>query len=148
MTALRTALAVLGTALLLTACADHPAKTRPAPPPSSAAPVQTHAEHERHEASAGNASHAKPLPDSTGVSACDDYLASYRACHRAAGIYAPDTIESHYQQMRQSLLRDSMDPDIRPQLASRCNSLAATLRQALHGKSCAAEPAAAQSGNP
>ena len=150
MTALRTSLAVLGTALLLTACADHPAKTRPAPVSSTAAPAPTHATHETRTVSTGGApaAHAKPLPDSTGVPACDDYLASYRACHRAAAIYAPDTIESHYQQMRQSLLRDSMDPDIRPQLASRCNSLAATLRQALHGKSCAAEPASAQSGTP
>lgn len=85
------------------------------------------------------------LPANTGIAACEDYLASYRACHRAAGIYAPDQIESHYQQMRQSLLRDSLKPEIRPQLAARCNSLAGTLRQALHGKACTPVPADADS---
>lgn len=84
---------------------------------------------------------AAELPDTTGVPACDDYLSSYKACHRAAGIYAPSQLESRYQAMRTSLLRDSLDPDIRPQLAARCNSLASQLRQALHGKSCEASPA-------
>lgn len=93
------------------------------------------------------------LPSSTGVPACDDYLASYRSCHRAAAIYSPDQIDSRYEQMRHTLLRDSQDPDIRPQLANRCNSLASNLKQALHGKSCAPDaapastsPAAAGSG--
>ena len=85
------------------------------------------------------------LPDQTGIAACDDYLSSYMACHRAAQIFAPDQLPARYQAMRTSLLRDSMDPDIRPQLAARCNSLATQLRQALHGKSCAVEPAAASS---
>ena len=47
--------------------------------------------------------------------------------------------------MSTSLLRDSQDPDIRPQLAARCNSLASQLRQALHGKSCDSAPAATSS---
>jgi len=93
------------------------------------------------------------LPSSTGIPACDDYLASYRSCHRAAAIYPADQIDSRYEQMRHTLLRDSQDPDIRPQLANRCNSLASNLKQALHGKSCAPDaapastsPAAAGSG--
>jgi hypothetical protein len=93
------------------------------------------------------------LPASTGIPACDDYLASYRSCHRAAAIYPADQIDSRYAQMRHTLLRDSQDPDIRPQLANRCNSLASNLKQALHGKSCAPDaapastsPAAASSG--
>ena len=76
------------------------------------------------------------LPDHTGVAACDDYLSSYMACHRAAKIFAPGQLQSRYDAMRTSLLRDSQDPDIRPQLATRCNSLASQLRDALHGKSC------------
>lgn len=76
------------------------------------------------------------LPDNTGIPACDDYLSSYLACHRAAAIFAPNQLQSRYQAMRTSLLRDSQDPDIRPQLAARCNSLASQLRDALHGKSC------------
>lgn len=93
------------------------------------------------------------LPSSTGIPACDDYLASYRSCHRAAAIYPADQIDSRYEQMRHTLLRDSQDPDIRPQLTNRCNSLASNLKQALHGKSCAPDaapastsPAAAGSG--
>jgi hypothetical protein len=63
------------------------------------------------------------------------------ACHRAAQIFTPEQLPARYQAMRTSLLRDSMNPDIRPQLAERCNSLATQLRQALHGKACAVEPA-------
>ncbi|RAO75940.1 hypothetical protein CA260_14420 [Dyella jiangningensis] len=73
---------------------------------------------------------------STGIPACDDYLASYVACHRTAAIYPPDQIEGHYEAMRDSLLRDSQDPNTRPQLGGRCTALAQTLRQALHGRSC------------
>ena len=47
--------------------------------------------------------------------------------------------------MRAGLLRDAKNPDIRPQLAARCNSLASQLRQALHGKPCAETPAPATS---
>ncbi|MEO8810555.1 MAG: hypothetical protein ABI386_09950 [Rhodanobacter sp.] len=85
------------------------------------------------------------LPDNTGITACDDYLSSYMACHRAAAIFAPDQLQSRYDTMRTTLLRDSQNPDIRPQLAERCNSLARSLRQALHGKACATEPSAATS---
>ncbi|MBV8158217.1 MAG: hypothetical protein JO278_11205, partial [Dyella sp.] len=42
----------------------------------------------------------------------------------------------HYEAMRDSLLRDSQDPNTRPQLSGRCTALAQTLRQALHGKAC------------
>ncbi len=83
------------------------------------------------------------LPERTGVAACDDYLSSYLSCHRAAAIYAPDQLQYRYDAMRTSLLRDSQNPDIRPQLGARCNSLATQLRQALHGKSCAESPAPA-----
>lgn len=85
---------------------------------------------------------AEALPDQTGVPACDNYLATYVACHQVAGIYQPDQIEGRYEAMRESLLRDSLDPDIRPQLGNRCTSLASQLHQALHGKSCATQPAA------
>ncbi|WP_199099991.1 hypothetical protein [Dyella sp. ASV21] len=78
----------------------------------------------------------KALPENTGIPSCDDYLASYVACHRAAGIYAPDQISTHYQDMRDGLLRDSQDPATRPQLGARCTSLAQQLKTALHGKSC------------
>ena len=141
MPSLRPALAGFAVCLLLCACtheptrqARRPAHSRTAPPAAAAGTTET----TRKESEEG-------LPAHIGIPACDDYLASYRACHRAAAIYKPDQIESHYQQMRQSLLRDSLRPEIRPQLGARCNSLARTLRQALHGKACAPDPATASS---
>ena len=83
------------------------------------------------------------LPDRTGISACDDYLSSYLSCHRAANIFAPNQLQGRYDAMRTSLLRDSQDPEIRSQLAGRCNALASQLRDALHGKSCDANAAPA-----
>lgn len=76
----------------------------------------------------------------TGISACDDYLSSYIACHQAARIFSPGQLPKRYQAMRDSLMRDSKNSDMRPQLSARCNSLARQLREALHGKSCAVEP--------
>jgi hypothetical protein len=81
------------------------------------------------------------LPDHTGIASCDDYLSSYLACHRAAAIYPRDQLSAHYQTMRTSLLRDSTDPGIRPQLAARCTLLTAQLREVLQGKSCAVRTA-------
>jgi hypothetical protein len=89
-------------------------------------------------ATAGNAAAAtgtQPAP--IGVPACDAYLASYVACHRAAAIFPPDQIETHYQDMRASLLHDSLDPTVRPQLGARCAALTQQLKQVLHGQSCA-----------
>lgn len=84
-----------------------------------------------------------PLPSSTGIASCDEYLASYKSCHLAAGIFARDQIEPRYEMMRESLLRQSQDPDMRDQLPNRCASLASQLKDALHGKSCADTPAPA-----
>jgi hypothetical protein len=74
----------------------------------------------------------------TGIAACDDYLASYRACHRAAGIFPPDQLDGHYRSMRDSLLDAARDPRSRPLLGQRCRLLARQLGEALHGASCAA----------
>lgn len=149
----RLTLAAAITSLLLAGCADHPA-TRATTPASTTtvhtatAPSRSSDASARHSErttdSHTRASATATSPDSsenTGIAACDDYLSSYLACHRAAKIYAPDQLPSRYQAMRTSLLRDSKNPDIRPQLAARCNSLASQLRQALHGKSCAPAPA-------
>jgi hypothetical protein len=72
----------------------------------------------------------------TGISPCDAYLDSYLACHRAAGIYTPDTLQAHYQAMRSSLLQDANDPHARPYLANRCMGLTTQLNAALNGRSC------------
>ncbi|MEP7185447.1 MAG: hypothetical protein ABI767_06355 [Rhodanobacter sp.] len=135
--------------LLLAGCADHPATkartssttTTSARAASPDAGDTTHRERAGTSSANDSATAATSATDNTGIAACDDYLSSYLACHRAAKIYAPDQLQSRYQAMRTSLLRDSQNPDIRPQLGARCNSLASQLRQALHGKSCASSPA-------
>ena len=136
--------------LLLAGCAQHPT-TRPQTP-STTAPTTTPTTRTTHshaqrtpEVSDNSANSDTNLPGRTGIAACDDYLSSYLACHRAAHIFAPDQLQSRYEAMRTSLLRDSQNPDVRPQLAERCNSLARSLRQALHGKPCDTNPAPAAS---
>lgn len=152
-TLFRLTLAATVAGLLLTGCADHQTAktTRPAATTSSVAePNSTTAskadarattERERTTRATAPSSTTATLPQETGIPACDDYLSSYLACHRAAKIYAPDQLQYRYEAMRTSLLRDSQNPDIRPQLGARCNSLANQLRQALHGKSCTPEQA-------
>lgn len=72
----------------------------------------------------------------TGVAACDTYLSSYLACHRAAAIYPVDQLQAHYQAMRDSLLQASQDPKVRPYLDARCRLLASRMSQNLQGRSC------------
>jgi hypothetical protein len=140
----RLTMLAMATALFTVGCAHQPppktstvTTTRTTVTPASETRITV--QHPPHRAPASNSStNAVPanLPANTGIAACDDYLASYMACHRAANIFAPNQLQSRYNAMRTSLLRDSQDPDIRPQLAARCNSLAGQLRDALHGKSC------------
>lgn len=141
----RPTLVALIASLLLAGCAQHESarSTRPAATTTSTTSTTPRARAAatptRSETTRGEATQAS-LPDKTGIPVCDDYLSSYLACHRAAAIYAPSQLQSRYEAMRTSLLRDSQNPDIRPQLGARCNSLASQLREALHGKSCAATP--------
>lgn len=154
----RFALMALAGSLLLAGCSHEQARqggatARPAERPTARAAARqshetasseahaTHAHTSRTSEAGASGKDTTELPSRTGIAACDDYLASYKGCHRAAGIYAPGQLEGRYEAMRTSLLRDSQDPDIRPQLANRCNSLASQLRQALHGRACDVEPA-------
>ncbi len=138
---------------LLAACAPHETSrttttTSTASPSAPARKAAPEREREREHANraASKPAAAKPdLSEGTGITACDGYLASYLACHRAAAIFPPNQLQSRYEAMRAGLLRDAKNPDIRPQLAARCNSLASQLRQALHGKPCAETPAPATS---
>lgn len=148
---------LLAGALALAACADHPSKpqttTRTTVSSSSATGGSATAKPRTATTSVTSAPASKtgtrtttkegPLPDSTGIAACDEYLASYKSCHLAAGVFARDQIDSRYDMMRTSLLRQSQDPDMRGQLGARCSSLASQLKDALHGKSCADTPAPA-----
>lgn len=80
---------------------------------------------------------APPAPATiTGVPACDAYLASYQACHRAAAVFPAGQLQAHYQAMRDSLLDASRDPRTRPYLDARCRLLSSQLSQALQGRAC------------
>jgi hypothetical protein len=139
---------------LLTGCAEQKAtrttttSTETPATTSNAATTGKHTQHRTVNAKGHITVTDVNLPDHTGIPACDDYLSSYLACHRAAAIFSPNQLQSRYDAMRTSLLRDSENPDIRPQLAARCNSLASQLHEALHGKSCAEAPATNGSGPP
>jgi hypothetical protein len=141
-------------ALVLTACADHKAKPQPTTTHTVVASSGTTAT--THTSTAGttttrtgtrtaatSTTKSAPLPDSTGIAACDEYLASYKSCHLVAGVFARDQIDSRYDMMRTSLLRQSQDPDMRDQLGARCSSLAGQLKDVLKGRSCADTPAPA-----
>lgn len=155
----RLALAATISSLLLAACAHHPT-TRPQTASSQA--IRSHTNRGSVSGSATSTSRHSPTQrraeptdatsqaentdsERTGIAACDDYLASYMACHRAAAIYTPEQLPLRYQALRTTLLRDSKNPKIRPNLAARCNSLARTLRDSLHGKSCDTNPAISSS---
>ena len=132
--------------LAVAGCASQPQRTRPVANP---APLPTHAAPPTQANPTGTAPDEQlpPAPDGmVGVASCDQYLSTYKACHRAAGIFAPGQIEPHYESMRQGLLRDARDPVKRAALDQRCQSLARQLQEALHGKSCSAAPASGASG--
>ncbi len=149
----RTLSLVAACSLAIAGCADKPTRSTPAPaaahPATGTTPAPAPASRSTGSprtstspAAPRRAATDESLPANTGIASCDNYLASYKSCHRAAGIYRPDEIDSRYDMMRTTLLRDSKDDDMRPQLDARCTSLATQLKQALHGKSCAPdEPA-------
>lgn len=78
-----------------------------------------------------------PAPGAlVGVPACDDYLASYRACHTVIGTFKPDVLEKRYDALRDTLVSQSRDPELAPTLEKRCNSLIAQRDEALAGRDC------------
>jgi hypothetical protein len=141
-----TLLALVAGGMILTGCSSKP-QTRPTTTTASHSTAAAPSAGSQAPATAGapvktrtgtvTTSGGKPLPNSTGIPSCDDYLASYVSCHATANVYTPDQIQSRYQDMRTSLLQDSVDPNVRPQLGARCTALAKQMREALHGKSCA-----------
>lgn len=139
-------------ALLASGCSEQ--STRPSTSSSTPAPSTTTSDSRTSTSTPAPAEHGTretadtPPPGQTGIPACDDYLASYKGCHLAAGIYAPDTIDAHYQSIRDTLLKESRNADKRSALAGRCISLAKLLKKSLHGKSCQpGQPADASSSD-
>src|SRR5690242_8704195 len=102
---------LLAGALALAACADHPSKpqtttrttvTSPTSGTTTAKPrTATTSVTTAPSPRTGTRASTKeaPLPDSTGIAACDEYLASYKSCHLAAGVFARDQIDSRYDMM-------------------------------------------------
>lgn len=76
------------------------------------------------------------LPEHTGVKACEDYLATYKACHRVIGAYAPDAIDQKYDELRSNLLQRSTTDEGKTQIQNQCASLAATMKEALNDREC------------
>jgi hypothetical protein len=75
-----------------------------------------------------------------GVPACDDFLASYRACHAVIGAYAPDILDKRYDELRTTLVSQAHDPELSPTLEARCNGLIAQRDEALAGRACLTTP--------
>ena len=143
---------LLAGALAIVACSDHNTKpatttsrtvTTTATPAAGSTKSTTGTTSTTTRTTTRTTTKDAALPESTGIASCDEYLASYKSCHLAAGIYARDQIDGRYDMMRTSLLKQSQDPDMRDQLGNRCTSLATQLKEALHGKSCADVPAPA-----
>lgn len=135
-------------ALLIVGCAKETREEASAPAPSEpsasqSAPASSTAK--QPAASAEPAAAAEPaaeLPEQTGVKACDDYLANYKACHRVIGAYSPDAIDRKYDELRTNLLQRSTTEDGKKQIQNQCASLAATMTEALNDRECtAAAPA-------
>jgi len=136
-------------ALLLAACASHPQRQEHAAPPTGAASRQTRSVPviPRNAPEPATSAGRAPAPNGmVGVASCDQYLSTYKICHRAAGIFAPDRVEAQYEMMRDGLLRDARDPVKRATLDQRCHALYRDEQQALHGKSCDSVPASSASG--
>lgn len=133
--------------MLLAGCASHPQRTAPGPREGTPPPVRAQPAQVKPPGETGTAPNEQlpPAPDGMiGVAACDQYLSTYKACHRAAGIFAPGQLDARYEIMRDTLLRDSRDPTKRAVLDERCRALSRQLQQALHGRSC--HPAPGTSG--
>ena len=130
--------------LILASCASHPHKMPPPRAMTNSAPQQHPQSAPVPPASKTGTTPDEQLPPApngmVGVASCDQYLSTYKACHRAAGIFAPSQIDARYEQMREALLRDARDPVKRATLDQRCRALSSQLQQALHGKSCDAAP--------
>ncbi len=115
-----------GTSARPPASVPPPATTPAAPTPPAAAPARR----------------ATPVPDPateaefTGVMACDEYLASYRDCHRVIGALRPDIIDDRLQELRATWQEMAGDPAKRETLEAQCQSLTDTMKEALDGREC------------
>jgi hypothetical protein len=130
-------------ALALAGCASTDTKDEYAEEPAPVAEPEVVAE----PAPAPEPVRTRPVPatpapgesqEIVGVQACDDFLATYKACHTVIGAYDAVTLERRYEEMRSALIKQSRDPDIAPDLEARCAGLATQRDEALRGRACIA----------
>lgn len=136
-------------ALTLGACTQNPTRddrrsdapaprSQPAPratapaaaptPPAASAPVSP------RPAPGAPASEAQA--QFTGIEVCDEYLATYKACHTVIGAYAADQIDARLATLRTTWQQRAADPAQRDGLAAQCESIAAEMETALDGRDC------------
>lgn len=72
----------------------------------------------------------------TGIQVCDDYLASYKACHYVIGTYATNQIDERLTMLKNAWLERARDPEQREALEVQCNSVAESMKEALNGRKC------------
>lgn len=137
--------------LALSACAPQP--TRPGAPSSSAETAGEDAQPSRQApapapspvaAAPGldvsvSASDGDDTRQFTGVAVCDEYLASYRACHRVIGAYAPSSIDERLEMLRTTWQEIAADPARSDRLLEQCQSLTDTMKEALNGRACTSD---------
>lgn len=72
----------------------------------------------------------------TGIEVCDEYLASYKACHSVIRAYSPEDVDRRLAALRANWLAKSRDPAQHPMLEDQCQSLTDTMKEALNDREC------------
>lgn len=134
--------------LMLSACAQKQTRSddvSPAPgsqgaPPTPAAPAVAPTPPAAAPTPRAPAPPKLPEPNRqfTGVAVCDEYLASYRGCHRVIGTTDPVVVEQRLESLRTNWQSLASDPDQRETLVSQCQNLTDLMKDALNGRACEA----------
>lgn len=66
---------------------------------------------------------------------CDEYLATYKACHTVIGT-APDTLDERLNRLRTTWQERARDPAQHEALTAQCQNLTDTMKEALNGRDC------------
>lgn len=107
---------------------DRPAARPSQPPPAAAEPPSSPST----SAPVGGASEG----EFTGVQVCDEYLASYKACHATINVVPAEQLDERLAQLRTTLLAKAQNPEERDSMEALCQSLTKTMQEALNGREC------------
>ncbi len=131
--------------LALGACAQRPTRDeapRSAPTPRSApsapsAPAAAPAPPAAAAPSAPLAATPEDAPrEFTGIAVCDEYLATYKACHSVIGAYSADAMNERLNGLRTTWQERARDPAQHESLTVQCQNLTDTMKEALDGRDC------------